>query len=401
MSLNRGREKEPSEYCWCWSDGWYHKKGDLMEKNLVQYQVGGREIALSHDVVRRHIDGGAHATDQEILFFMAMCQRHGLDPFIREAYLIKHENRKQGGYYPASIVISKDAYLKRAYAHPDFDGMAWAYGPEGKNGVPIWVECHVFLKSKKYPFISRVYFNEYNQNRALWLEKPFTMIRKVAQMQALRDAFPQELSQLYVAEELGAQERDSDRIAMPIEVGAIPEAMALPPAPAPVAVQETVPEPEGKNLWAQERAKFEAKNGTKPAQPDPVEIIPEIVPEPVPADPHPMGWADLATPDQKEAWNTIASIMGDDMAQKHADYIIASLARDPADAIRRAWSRYGGEYARRRIHAKKNELGIPDEQYREIKRVLKINHAHECQSMATVESFVTAMETVAKVLAAP
>ena len=37
-------------------------------------------------------------------------------------------------------------------------------------------------------------------------KKPATMIRKVAIVQALREAFPQSMSGMYVAEEMGAEE---------------------------------------------------------------------------------------------------------------------------------------------------------------------------------------------------
>ena len=39
-----------------------------------------------------------------------------------------------------------------------------------------------------------------------WSKKPATMIRKVAAVQALREAFPQSFAGMYVAEEMGAAE---------------------------------------------------------------------------------------------------------------------------------------------------------------------------------------------------
>ena len=42
----------------------------------------------------------------------------------------------------------------------------------------------------------------------MWATKPATMIRKVALVQALRDAFPNSLSQMYVAEEVQVDESE-------------------------------------------------------------------------------------------------------------------------------------------------------------------------------------------------
>ena len=50
-------------------------------------------------------------------------------------------------------------------------------------------------------FSSIAYFAEYNSGRNLWISKPRTMLAKVAEMQALRAACPEELAQAYIEEE--------------------------------------------------------------------------------------------------------------------------------------------------------------------------------------------------------
>lgn len=50
-------------------------------------------------------------------------------------------------------------------------------------------------------YTATVFFDEYNKGKDNWLNKPRTMIAKVAEMHALRMAFPEELSQAYVEEE--------------------------------------------------------------------------------------------------------------------------------------------------------------------------------------------------------
>ena len=51
-------------------------------------------------------------------------------------------------------------------------------------------------------YTSTVYFREYTTGKNLWATKPHTMIAKVAEMHALRSAFPEEMAKVYVEEEL-------------------------------------------------------------------------------------------------------------------------------------------------------------------------------------------------------
>lgn len=55
-------------------------------------------------------------------------------------------------------------------------------------------------------FTAEVYFDEYTKKRDLWVTKPKTMIAKVAEMHALRMAFPEELAKEYIEEEVGVVE---------------------------------------------------------------------------------------------------------------------------------------------------------------------------------------------------
>lgn len=54
-------------------------------------------------------------------------------------------------------------------------------------------------------YTATVYFKEYTTGRNLWSTKPRTMIAKVAEMHALRSAFPEEMSQQYVEEEMESE----------------------------------------------------------------------------------------------------------------------------------------------------------------------------------------------------
>jgi len=51
-------------------------------------------------------------------------------------------------------------------------------------------------------YTAKVFFSEYSTGKNLWVSKPHTMIAKVAEMHALRMAFPEEMAKQYVEEEM-------------------------------------------------------------------------------------------------------------------------------------------------------------------------------------------------------
>ncbi|MCU9810246.1 phage recombination protein Bet, partial [Paraclostridium sp. AKS46] len=128
---------------------------------------------------------------------------------------------------PAQIIVGKDVFIKRASEHPNFNGMKAGIVILDKNGdikeregalklkeeelVGGW--CEVHLKDKDFPVKSVVSFEEYAQKKndgtlnSMWSSKGATMIRKVAQSQALREAFPNELRGLYQQEEMGTENK--------------------------------------------------------------------------------------------------------------------------------------------------------------------------------------------------
>lgn len=74
---------------------------------------------------------------------------------------------------------------------------------EEKDGKIISCTITVKRRVNKYvgDYTATVYFSEYDKGKDNWKNKPRTMIAKVAEMHALRMAFPEELSQAYVEEE--------------------------------------------------------------------------------------------------------------------------------------------------------------------------------------------------------
>lgn len=77
----------------------------------------------------------------------------------------------------------------------------YTYNEKGKVDS-CTVTVHKKIDGVIGDFTATVYFEEYTTGKNQWASKPRTMIAKVAEMHALRMAFPEELAKTYVQEEM-------------------------------------------------------------------------------------------------------------------------------------------------------------------------------------------------------
>ena len=194
-------------------------KNELAEQKntgLVEYEANGEMVKLSPATIKKYlVSGGGNVTDGEVMMFLSLCRYQHLNPFLKEAYLIKF-----GSTDPATIVTGKDVFTKRADANPNYKGKKAGVIVLKKDGsieeregtmvlpdekiVGGWAK--VFIKDKE-PEYQSVSFEEYAGKKkdgtlnSQWSKKPATMIRKVAVVQALREAFPDRFQGMYAQEE--------------------------------------------------------------------------------------------------------------------------------------------------------------------------------------------------------
>lgn len=160
------------------------------------------------------------ATEEEAYVFLQLCRARGLNPFLKEAHLIKYSHTS-----PASMVVGKDAFTRKAEEHKQFDGFeagilvrvaedtplverVGAFVEEGETLLGGWAKVH--RKDHKHPSICKVSMSEYskpgrNGKTNNWDTIPATMIRKVALVQSLRESFPSELSGMYDSSEMDVE----------------------------------------------------------------------------------------------------------------------------------------------------------------------------------------------------
>lgn len=181
---------------------------------LAEFKLDGGQV-LSAETVKNYIC--PDATQQEILYFLELCKAQNLNPFIRDAYLVKY------GQQPAQIIVGKDVFIKKAHASGVCRYIKAGIVVVDKDRNIIEREgtimlddeklvggwCEVLRSDREFPDHHTVNFKEYVQKKkdgtinSMWSNKPCTMIRKVAQSQCLREAFPEELRGLYEPEEMG------------------------------------------------------------------------------------------------------------------------------------------------------------------------------------------------------
>lgn len=187
----------------------------------VVYKVDDQEIKLTPKIVQDYLVGTtAQITIPEFKLFTELCKVRKLNPFLREAYLIKYSNSQ-----PASIVVGKDAILKRAVLNQKYNGMKsgiivindkgevierkGTFKLENERLVGGWAE--VFRKDWENSIYCSVSIAEAIQKKgngepnSNWSKQPATMIEKVAKVRALREAFVEDLGGMYEAEEMNVE----------------------------------------------------------------------------------------------------------------------------------------------------------------------------------------------------
>lgn len=175
----------------------------------------GETLKLDKETVVKYITNGTQVTDPEFNMFFQLCKTYGVNPFLKEAYLIKYGNT------PATIVLDYKVLQQIAEENPHYRGMKHGIVAIDKEGNAVervgayllpnerlvggW--CEVYRDDKE-PTKAVAMFEEFKNTKrdgtvnSNWTGKPCFMIDKVAKAQALREAFPTAFgSNVYTPEE--------------------------------------------------------------------------------------------------------------------------------------------------------------------------------------------------------
>ena len=172
------------------------------------------------DLIKRTVAKGC--TDLELELFVKQCERTGLDPFARQIYAIKRWDAQVGAEV-MQTQVSIDGLRTLADDTGMVAGQVGPYwcGPSGQ-WVDVWLDADppraarvIALRvnpnvlDKPSTFTGVALWDSYCQTRKdgrptrMWEQMGPEMLAKCAEALALRKAFPQKLSGLYTADEMG------------------------------------------------------------------------------------------------------------------------------------------------------------------------------------------------------
>lgn len=198
------------------------------EKNIVEYRArDGQDIRLTPEIIKKFLVSGhpEYVTMQEMYYYMGVCKSRGMNPFIKDCYLIKYTEKD-----PAAIITSIDYYRKRARAKEDCAG--WTAGVivkttdgkikhshglvlEGEKVLGGWFEATP--KGWATPFRKEVNLKGYIKKTSegkitrFWSEENQpSQIAKVAEAQGLRAIWGDEFQGLYVDAEIQSQDAQAE-----------------------------------------------------------------------------------------------------------------------------------------------------------------------------------------------
>lgn len=190
----------------------------------------GANITVTADDVRNLIC--QNADQKEVSLFLQLCKSQRLNPFVKDAYLVKY------GSNPAQMITNYQVFNRRACRNENYAGIengvvvlrngeivhkdgSAVYKAAGETLLGGWAK--VYFKDNRKPAYAEVALDDYSTGKSNWSKMPGVMIEKCAKAAAWRLAFPDDFQGMYVSEEMQqAQPQQVESYAEPVQTYADP-----------------------------------------------------------------------------------------------------------------------------------------------------------------------------------
>lgn len=188
------------------------------------------------ELIARTVAKGA--TRDELALFMIVANKCGLDPFSRQIYFVKRKD-KQGNYVGAmqTGIDGYRAIADRSGGYAGSDDAQFDTETE-KHPNKATVTVYRIVQRVRVPFTATARWKEFvppTGQDFMWNKMPFNQLGKCAEALALRKAFPNNLSGIYVEEEMdhvGAVITDAKEVTVQNEQPKAVEGQVMPAQPS-------------------------------------------------------------------------------------------------------------------------------------------------------------------------
>lgn len=171
------------------------------------------------------------ATTDELALFVGQCKRTGLDPFSKQIYAIFRWDKRVNDEV-MTVQTAIDGFRVIAERTGTYLGKAATYWCDADaKWREVWLEktspaaSKVLVRKVLHGHVVEIpavaHWDEYvDRNSPMWKSMPANQLAKCAEALALRQAFPNDLSGLYTADEMA--QADAQTVAVGEPSGALP-----------------------------------------------------------------------------------------------------------------------------------------------------------------------------------
>ena len=170
--------------------------------------------------------------NKDVVYCLEVARQFNLNPITKQIYFVPRRSQDDNNIWHDKIepLVGRDGFLAIAHRTGHFGGIESSSiikdVPKLEDGnwkmkKDLVGICKVWRTDSQMPFVVEVAYSEYVQLKKdksptkFWADKPDTMIKKVAESQALRKAF--NISGLYSPEEVGVGIDEGGNVTIDVE----------------------------------------------------------------------------------------------------------------------------------------------------------------------------------------